>query len=292
MIASITSARDHANIQETRQDLGRILMECRTREGFDETEFRQMLGRERARRFDAYLERSQRQAAQLLAEVSLDARRLEDLAVSIAPLASRQNMNERLSLSRLQTDLSATFFVDPVRALPRGGRGAFIACPDIAKSLDFVGISGQTTYVIAQKCSNNSGGSQAMAQSELDRMALASTFPSDRYEGFILRSPARVRSRIVNTFKCERAILVLLQDGEGRLADIEALQRICSHDKLLDGLFVFADTTENFILMQPLIHAHVLGSVGALTAGQQAVHADAVVEFRQRFPDGHNGFKF
>jgi hypothetical protein len=292
MTVQSKTARDHANISETRQDLGRILIECRTREGFDEASFRELLGRERARRFDAYLERSSRQAAQLLEEVSLDARRLDDLAVSIAPLASRQNLGEKMSLSRLQTDLSATFFVDPIRALPRGGRGAFIACPDIAKSLDFAGMVGQTAYVIAQKCSNNSGGSQAMSQSELERMAMAATFPATRYDGFILRSPERVLSRIASAFKCERAVFVLLQDGDGRQSDIEGLQEMCAHANLLDGLFVFADTTENFILMQPLIHAHAMGGVEALSAGQQAVYEDAVVQFRQKFPQGHNGFTF
>ena len=291
MTVSTTTARDHANIKDTCQELGRILVECRTRDGFDEESFRQLLGRDRARKFDAYLERSSRLAAQLLSDVSLDARRLQDLAVFIAPMASRQNLGERTSLSRLQTDLSATFFADPIRALPRGGRGAFIACPDIAKSLDFAGTSGQTAYVIAQKCSNNSGGSQAMAQSELERMAMASTFPSTRYDGFILRSPERVLSRIAGTFKCERAVFALLQDGEGRQDDIGRLQEMCAHENLLDGLYVFADTTENFILMQPLIQAHVSG-VESLTAGQEAVYADAVVQFRQKFPNGHNGFKF
>lgn len=292
MTTASISKRDTANVQATVEELAQFLVQCRTREGFDDAEFRKLLGKHRAQKFDNYLSRSGRVAGELLAEVSLDAKRLQDLAMVIAPQATRQSLGERESLALLRTGLSATFFQSPVYSLPSSGKAAFLACPDIAKRMDFAGASGQATYVFAHKCTNNGGGSQDASNAELDRMALAATFPSSRYDGFVLRSPERVLSRIVSHFGCERAALVLLQDGRGRENDLARIQAICARENHLARLYVFADTTENFILMQPLIHARLMGGEQHLSAGQRAVFDDAVAAFREKFPQGRNGFQF
>lgn len=281
--------QDIANVECAAREIARFLIDVRTSEGFDASLFRALLGRDGAAKFDHYLTRSGRSAEDVLAEISLDAHRIQDLAAVIAPSANRQGLGEKGSLAQLQSGLSATFFQSPV--IQASGKNAFKACPDIAKSVNFTGIAGSVAYVIAHKCSNNAGGSQTSAHDELERMALASTFPEGRYDGFVLRSPERVLSRMSAHFHKDSGVLALLQDGRGREADIARVQKICARQNHLSKLYVVCDTTENFILMQPLIHAAVVG-LDLLTAGQRVVYQEAVSAFTRKFPQGHNGFYF
>lgn len=285
------TARHHANIRQTRQDLGRILVDARVGQQFDPQVFCRELGADRARKFETYLTRTGRDAGTVLLEISQDARRLEDLAVALAPVPSRQSAGAKRCLEELQTRLSATFFPSPVLRLPRQGDDVFVACPDVARSAEFFGLAGDVAYLFWHKCSNLSGGSQFMSHSELERIALAATFPAGRYDGFVLRSPERVLSRITHAFGVSRAVLVLLQDGRGREEDMDRLRAIAAPEHQLPTLGVCADTTENFLLLQPLVHARVVGGPDNLSSGQRSTWEDACQAFRLRFPEGHNGYR-
>lgn len=276
-----------ANLQSAHKALSKALEASRTPEGFDEDVFRARLGTHQARKLDALL--SATDSPGDLQVLLSDPTQLDTLAQAIAPTASRQSLAEKSALQRLASDLSPFFFRNPVQPLPRQGKASFVVCPDISKTADAFGRVDDIGYVFVHKCSNFHGGSQSMVQAELERIAMASTFPATRYDGFVLRSPERVLSRCTHAFATRKTVLVLLQDGQGREQDLAELQAICAHANQHPSLFVFADTTENFVLMQPMIHAHLVGE-DALSACQMDALVQAQGAFTAKFPQGHNGF--
>lgn len=261
-----------------------------------------LFGRDERKRLKSYAQRHGKQVGEIFVHLVEGSLTIGELAEGIFTDAGRQSDGEKHfhnELVRVVNEQNA--LRDGNGSLVHKLPGGFLNNGPTGsnwKGLDFHISSFGIHELISHKYTNGKGGSQTNSNHELLRLVTASSpytpkaeikgdWPQHHYPEAVevyLRGKLAVGGASVNGI-----ILAGIQDGVGRVKDIELMQKI-AQASLYQGspLVVFAGSREQYFLARPLLFILTRGW-NSFTTQQQEELIEQVGKFYAQYPQGLAG---